>query len=83
MRMALMSLMIVGGIVLVSSTPYADELTPRRDGPGVEVTTPVPVPVPDDRKDVGVDRSSGCETRTVTHENDQGDRETVKQEHCE
>jgi hypothetical protein len=82
MRKAILSALVVSGSLLTIGFARADDMDRHRDHPpGVDVQIPVPVPTPDhehDRMDGG-----GCESRTVTKENDEGDTKTVHKEHCD
>ncbi len=80
MRSAIISVIFLGSSLFASSAAFADD----------RIEVPLPIPHVshdhdgDHDRDRDVDhRSSGCETKTVHKENDQGDSKTAESHHCD
>jgi hypothetical protein len=82
MRNAIIAVMISSCSLFAGSAVFADDR-----GPAIEVPLPIPQVDHDHdrdsyRDDRDMDHRSGCETKTVHKENDQGDSKTVQTQHC-
>jgi hypothetical protein len=76
--------MLIGlSSAFLSSNVLADETIIHRDDSPPGIVVPLPIPQPEHRETTVERRDHGCDSKTVHRENDIGDSETVRKEHCE